>query len=1015
MDFDTDDNDDDDMRDKEKLPTVIVVNKNHEHLSPIAPPVIVDQSPASPIQEYKIEEEDAGDEDDSFSASSSSSSRSLDLNPNTSVDMLDLPGIALLKEIFPEETTDTLRNLHYQHIMFNKASSSSESSPVFPEAVSKPNPTMNVRKTSAIVKHMRKMSQDDQENEEVRQQKSATCHMNIPIADLPDDDFLRLPKSVAVLRQRKHTNTNKENNVRTYEFIKDLEMRALEEYHLATTTSSANQQIHPGRKYVEYNTYVVDKDDRLGLGMTLQEVVEDGDPLRRQQQESPASGAYFVMGHLPQHTVIRYGLMVIGFLPDPTKIQSGESLSKSSQSPAEIAGIQCDDVVIGINGTAFLLQVPFSTSSSYNVDRRSDHYKIQKERIIQSIQNSPTPVVLHIRRRRERSSIEKSFSERNVNSLLDTTTIQDLERGGADGVFIEQENFAATATHGFPPRHAVPSLQPSSSSAFYKAAPAPTPPKKSPSMPHPLSVALARRKLIRPGEDQWRITWRLQQFTERARQCESSNSLRIFLTGRGGGGEKGSLVPHFDPNDLPPDIAALVAFPKDGVTGSGNLEQQRDKDTSIDEQKTKLASPLLNNHDGKNQQQVEQNNVHFESQRYVGSVTCTPSTPPLSLDSPLIPVEYLQAFYGYEYAQEIRSKSNLMTRSDLEKQSSPSRLFWPQQSVGGLSESRCFENGGRNTDDMAWIPLHGIRKALSARIVNSFVESEGPNSNKNSNMKSRIAYTMWVYDLESGREWYAPIRYWEDFWDLREAALTLIPTISNLHKELSILKFAKDPVIPDDSNSGWGVSIFGSPSVASPMSPLQQRRRKRRNDEFDEERQQTSQSLEEFLRELLGIIYTCDPLHPSTAEIALYVQSFLGVDAGLEDSSESFFDIRTFNSFSERQEYETQQLLKRGIQRYSWRIFLLHTMKAIVKDFVDAARARGPKLHEIESMDAGMKASLKARAMDELLQIQRFLDQLVDLILDGCNDDLRSIAKRREYSPIHKNLVDESYWDRLVR
>jgi len=199
------------------------------------------------------------------------------------------------------------------------------------------------------------------------------------------------------------------------------------------------------------------------------------------------------------------------------------------------------------------------------------------------------------------------------------------------------------------------------------------------------------------------------------------------------------------------------------------------------------------------------------------------------------------------------------------------------------------------------------------------------------------------------------------------------------------------------------------------MSPLQQRRRQRRNEEFDDARQQTCQLLEEFLRELIGIIYICDPLHPNTAEIALYVQSFLGVDAGLEDSNLPFSYERTFNSMSERIEYETQQLLKRSIQRYSWRIFLLHTMKAIVRDFVDAARARGPKLHEIESMEAGNKASLKTRAMNELLQIRKFLDQLVDLILDGCNDDLRLIAERQEYSPIHKYFVDESYWDRLVR
>ena len=345
-------------------------------------------------------------------------------------------------------------------------------------------------------------------------------------------------------------------------------------------------------------------------------------------------------------------------------------------------------------------------------------------------------------------------------------------------------------------------------------------------------------------------------------------------------------------------------------------------------------------------------------------------------------MEYLQAFYGEKQARGIRTKSNF--------------VYGNAQKLNP------------NSDDIAWIPLHGIRKGLSARIVNSFVESAASNSDKNDNTLSRIAYTIWVYDLESGREWYAPIRYWQDFSDLRDAALNSLPTNSNVYKEISILKFARDPIIPNDSNSGWGVSVFGSPSMLSPM------RRKRRNDDFDEARQQTSQSLEEFLRELLGIIYTCYPLHTGAAEIALYVQSFLGVDAGLQDCSESFSDLRTFRSPAEREEDESRKRLKRSIQRYSWRVFLLHTMKAIVKDFVDAARARGPKLHDMESMDTDL-SMLKARAMDELLQIQKFLDQLVDLILDGCYDDLDSIARRREYSAIHKKMSDETYWDRLMR
>ena len=984
MDFDGVDDDNDTSGDDD-LPSSIVVNRNDERLSHIAPSVNLDQSPASPIQDYKAEEEDPGndhdDDEHDVSTFSSASSDSLDLNPTSSLDKLDLPGIALLKEIFPEETTNSLRKMHYKHIMLNKTSPSPVLLPVSVDTPSRTNPTKTMLPNDIGAEASREIGHNDQENDETRHKISATHQ--IPVADLPED-FLRLPKSVAVLRKRRKKNGNEKNNGQTYEFIKDLEMQMLEKYYSAGT--NLQQIIHPSGKYVEYNTYVVDKDDRWGLGMTLQEVIEEWNPLGCTEQEYITPGAHFVMGHEPQHTVIRYGLMVIGFLPDPKKTnQSRGSRGQRCQSPAEVSGIQCNDVLIGINGAPFLLQLPLFSSSSYTADRRSDQYKIQKERIIQSIQNSPTPVVLHIRRKRDRSSIEKSFSERNITSLLDTSTIEDLERDDLCGVFDVPENVPIPTSHNVS-RGSKPPLQPSVSSAFYSTKSASAPRQKPRPMPHPLSVALAHRKLIRPGEDQWRITRRLHQFTERARQCESSNSLRIFIS-RKGGVEKGTLAPHFNPTDLPPDMAALMVYQKDGVSGRTNALQARQSNLSD-------SSTSNDNDDGKNQQQLEQNDVHIQSQSYLAKISCTPSTPTLPYDSPLIPKEYLQAFYGDRQAREIRLKATLMT-----------------QSANGYETS---ESMWENMNDMAWIPLHGIRKGLSARIVNSFVESAGSNSNKNSNMKSRIAYTIWVYDLESGREWYAPIRYWNDFSDLREAALVSLPSNSNLHKELSILKFEKDPAIPNDSNSGWSASVFSSPSMPSPISPFQQRRRKRKNDEFDEARQTTSRSLEEFLRELLGTIYTCYPLHTSTAEIALYVQSFLGVDAGLEDRSESFLDIRTFKTPAERIEDEARQHLKRSIQRYSWRIFLLHTMKAIVKDFVDAARARGPKLHEIESMDADTKA-FKSRAMDELLRIQNFLDQLVDLILDGCHDDLESIAKRREYSAIHKTLADESYWERLMR
>ena len=1053
MNFDTDDIIENDVK---KPPTSIVINYNDEHsiqssIAVTTAPAIFDRSSSSSSSSSSLPEEQEEEVDNSISSSSSSSSssQSLSLNPNSSIDNLDLPGIALLKEIFPQESTETLRELHYQHILLNKTPSS-VSSPVS----SSVSPTID----AAAAKDENDIDTDHACQEQLqlsRQQISEIRQQYIPTIDLPDD-FLRLPKSVAILRQqRQSSNKNKDGHNlpdhRTYEFIHELETRALEEYHLAAShdneginisnsinsrkedcsdASQAQGSLCQGQNNnVEYYTYVVDKDDRWGLGMTLQEVVEEGDHLRHQQRQFKTTTTTFGSGSA-HHAIIRYGLMVIGFLPDPKKIQSGEIVSRISQSPAETSGIRCSDVVIGINGTAFLLQVPLF-SSSYTVDRQSDEYRIQKEKIVQSIQKSPTPVVVHIRRIKSESTTK---SERSASSLLDTVTF-DLEEGEIESMFIQPKT---SVTYGqqlrqqhFSRQSPIPLLQSSSSSAFLKPSPAQTP--SSCSMPsssvlHPLSIAMAERNLIRSGEDQWRITRRLQQFTERSRQWESSNSLRIAISNgrvRGSSGSSNSLglAPHFEPNDLPPDMADLMVFAKQKTAET----QQYDSVTLENEDKNSVVSQITNDDYIKGCEEVgkssflsgdqhsEQSQLQPQPQSY-SRAQCTPSTPTLPFDSPLIPMEYLQAFYGIEKAEKIRSNAHYPSSG---YESTARRLFRPQQVLEGLNKDRCITNKIQTAEDMAWIPLYGIRKSISARIVNSFVEENGrSNIDKTTNNVSRIAYTMWVYDVESGREWYAPIRYWQDFSDLHKAALNLLPPTSNLYKELTNLKFPKEPAIPNNSNDGWGISVFGnrhSSSLASPMSPLQQRRRQKKNDEFEDARQQTCRLLEELLMELLGIIYTCEPLHPNMAEIALYVQSFLGVDAGLEDGTVSFSDKREFKNMSERIEDETRQLLKRSIQRYSWRVFLLHTMKAIVRDFVDSARARGPKLQDIECMEAGKESLLKARAMDELAQIRSFLDQLVDLILDGCNDDLLSIAKRREFSPIRKYLVDESYWDRLVR
>jgi len=1020
MDFD--DSDDIMQNNDEKLPTSIVINYNDEHSIqsslPVTSPVILDYYLSSSSSSSSLEEqlEEADNSVSSSSSSSSSSSQSQLLNPNSSIDNLDLPGIACLKVIFPEESTDALRKIHYQNIILNKPPLSLVSSPSPVPGTGIGTVTTTTKENDDDTDNNHADHDDCKKHSEKEEQKPEIRYKNIPTIDLPDD-FLRLPKTVAVLRkQQQRQQPSFNNNIeddnlqdyRTYEFIHEMETRALEEYHLAGATVQRNCQ---GQNSIEFCTYVVDKDDRGSLGMTLQEVIEEGDHLRNQQREFVTSKPGSA-----RHVIIRYGLMVVGFLPDPKKIQNGEVSTRISLSPAEISGVQHNDVVIGINGVAFLLQVPLASSSSYTIDRRSDQYRIQKEKIIQSIQKSETPAVLHIRRMK---SGRTTTSERSATSLLDTVTF-DMEENGIDSMFGQPE---VPVVYGQQQQQQqklrqspIPyTLRSSSSSAFFTPSPTRTPSssrsKPSSLVRHPLSIVMAQRKLIRSGEDEWRITRRLHQFTERSRQWESSNSLRIVISKGGvrvssdGGSSSLCLAQYFDPNDLPPDMADLMIFTQDETSPMQRIETQ---DKCHKESNT-ISCNIREEHDGPQKLQS-----HFEAK-------CTPSTPLLPIGSPLIPIEYLQAFYGSKKAEEIRSDANYNYPS-AGYQSTARRLFRPSQALESIRKDRYITNNrSQNAEDMTWIPLYGIRKSLSSRIVNSFVESNVSNVNsKTSNSVSRIAYTMWVYDIESGREWYAPIRYWQNFSDLHKAALSLLPTTSNMYKELSNLKFPKEPAIPNNINGNgvWGASVFGNrrnSSAASPLSSLQRRRRQKKNEEFENARQQTCRLLEEFLRELLGTIYICEPLHPNIAEIALYVQSFLGVEAGLEDCTIFFSDRRKFKSLSERIEDETRQLLKRSIQRYSWRIFLLHTIKAIIKDFVDAARDREPKLKEIECMEAGTKLSLKTRAMRELGKIQAFLDQLVDLIFDGCNDDLRSIAKRREFSTIGKYLIDGSYWDRLVR
>lgn len=270
--------------------------------------------------------------------------------------------------------------------------------------------------------------------------------------------------------------------------------------------------------------------------------------------------------------------------------------------------------------------------------------------------------------------------------------------------------------------------------------------------------------------------------------------------------------------------------------------------------------------------------------------------------------------------------------------------------------------------------LTGLRTALSTRILNYFVEED-----------SRTAYTIWVCDIESGKEWYAPIRYWEDFCDLRNATLALTQHDSH-------------------------VADFAFPITKPSWTTLT-----RRGDFRSTNTQQDRCShLEKFLRGLCGLVFSAPSINFNVAKIAMHLESFLGTELGLSETNTRDCIDRPvppidFNS------WKIRWLLKRSIQRYTWRLFQLEIMRSLVDNFVDMVRAKAPKLEEMEGLEGQGRLSLKQQAMNDMESIRQFLNQTVDLILESeVKDEIYLISQHDDYAPIQHSVTDDT-WDSLVR
>ena len=277
-----------------------------------------------------------------------------------------------------------------------------------------------------------------------------------------------------------------------------------------------------------------------------------------------------------------------------------------------------------------------------------------------------------------------------------------------------------------------------------------------------------------------------------------------------------------------------------------------------------------------------------------------------------------------------------------------------------------------------YLAMGAVRKGLCVRILNTF--SDGNDT----------AYTIWVYDCEAEIEFYAPVRYFDDFLDLRAASIRLLKTTEEF------------------------------PFPQKNWLPIS---------ESDVVKETKRKQLEQFLRSLCAVTYKC-PLHPNMVELAIHVQSFLGCDASAGTTENSL--ILNHQTISNNSLYSadgvddghadterlTRSQLKASIQRYVYRIFLLPCTEQVAAQFVNSVQSEVPTLDEMRELERRSLELLKERATKALAKTQHFIDSLQDLVFEGCKEDMLSIADHDDYSSL-RNRIDsktgELYCEELFR
>lgn len=255
-----------------------------------------------------------------------------------------------------------------------------------------------------------------------------------------------------------------------------------------------------------------------------------------------------------------------------------------------------------------------------------------------------------------------------------------------------------------------------------------------------------------------------------------------------------------------------------------------------------------------------------------------------------------------------------------------------------------------------------IRQAICVHIVNTFVD------------RDRLAYTIYVLDVESKQEWYAPIRFYSDFQDLRAAT-------NGLNKDVEKLPFP---------NSSW----FGNCDELSLSQHMKDARRK---------------DLEAFMRGLCTLVYT-SKIDSSLYEIALFVQTFLGCDVQLSKPMEMIG-----NKMRANPELDAKTCIHEAIQLYTFRLFLMPTFKTLVARFIDDVRRRALLIEEKKTVNFNSSDLEKKRIILELVTIKHVFMNILDLIQKGCMEDFKAMSLSIMDQTNISHLDLDTFLDSIIR